>query len=100
MRGERNGRSTSIERRCIDDEVFVKKPVELYSCFLSYSSRDDAFARRLYNDLQGKNIRTWFAPEDLQIGNFRQWKAHDDYTKSFERLVRDLKKAQPAIVMR
>src|SRR4051794_31142662 len=47
----------------------VGKAIEYYSCFLSYSSKDDGFARRLYNDLQGKNIRTWFAPEDLKIGD-------------------------------
>jgi uncharacterized protein YjbI with pentapeptide repeats len=44
-------------------------PIEYYSCFLSYSSKDDDFARRLYNDLQARGIRTWFAPEDLKIGD-------------------------------
>jgi hypothetical protein len=155
----------------------VGTAIEYYSCFLSYSSKDDEFARRLYNDLQGKNIRTWFAPEDLkigdrfraridesirvhdklvlilsansiasdwvetevesalererkegrdvlfpiaiddegfdsqqpwaadirrkrQIGDFRNWKSHDDYTRAFEKLVRDLKKSQPPIIMR
>jgi hypothetical protein len=144
-------------------------PIEYYSCFLSYSSKDDDFARRLYNDLQARDIRTWFAPEDLKIGDrfrvridesirihdklvvilsgnsvasdwveseveaalererrdkrsvlfpiaideagfssdepwaadirrkrhigdFRNWKSHDDYTSACERLVRDLKK--------
>jgi hypothetical protein len=155
----------------------VGKAIEYYSCFLSYSSNDDEFARRLYNDLQGKNVRTWFAPEDLKIGDrfrsridesirihdklviilsansvnsdwvetevesalererkegkdvlfpiaiddegftsqqswaadirrkrhigdFRQWKSHDDYTRAFDKLVRDLKKSQPPIIMK
>jgi len=155
----------------------VGKAIEYYSCFLSYSSKDDEFARRLYNDLLGKNIRTWFAPEDLKIverfrsridesirihdklvlilsadsvasdwvetevesalererkegkevlfpiaiddegftaqqswaayirrkrhiGDFRKWKSHDDYTNAFDRLVRDLKKSQPPIIMK
>jgi uncharacterized protein YjbI with pentapeptide repeats len=155
----------------------VGKAIEYYSCFLSYSSKDDEFARRLYNDLQGKNIRTWFAPEELKIGDrfrsridesirihdklvlilsansvnsdwvetevesalerepkegkdilfpiaideegftskqpwaadirrkrhigdFRKWKSHDDYTAAFEKLVRDLKKSQPPIIMK
>src|SRR3954447_15156731 len=155
----------------------VGKAIDYYSCFLSYSSKDDEFARRLYNDLQGKNIRTWFAPEELKIGDrfrsridesirihdklvlilsansitsdwvqteveralererkegkdilfpiaiddagfnsdepwpadirrkrhigdFRKWKSHDDYTAAFERLVRDLKKSQPPIIMK
>jgi hypothetical protein len=36
----------------------VGKPIEYYSCFLSYSSKDLAFARRLYDSLQGEGIRT------------------------------------------
>jgi hypothetical protein len=155
----------------------VGKAIEYYSCFLSYSSKDDEFARRLYNDLQGRSIRTWFAPEELKIGDrfrtridesirlhdklvlilsansvasdwvetevesalererkegrdvlfpiaidqegftsqqswaadirrkrhigdFRNWKSHDDYAKAFDRLVRDLKKSQPPIIMK
>ena len=153
------------------------KAIEYYSCFLTHSSKDDEFARRLYNDLQGKNVRTWFAPEELKIGDrfrlridesirshdklllilsansvnsdwvetevesalererkegkdvlfpiaiddegftsqqpwaadvrrkrhigdFRKWKSHDDYTNAFDRLVRDLKKSQPPIIMK
>jgi len=44
-------------------------PIEFYSCFISYSSRDDDFARRLHADLQQSNVRCWFAPEDLKIGD-------------------------------
>ena len=46
----------------------VGKPIEFYSCFISYSSQDDDFAQRLYADLQAKHVRCWFAPEDLKIG--------------------------------
>jgi hypothetical protein len=45
------------------------KAFEFYSCFISYSSGDEDFAERLYNDLQGKGVRCWFAPEDLRIGD-------------------------------
>jgi hypothetical protein len=52
--------------------VFMKslvgKPIEFYSCFISYSSKDQEFAERLHADLRGKNVRCWFAPEDLKIG--------------------------------
>jgi hypothetical protein len=44
-------------------------PLEYSSCFISYSSKDDAFARRLHADLQSHNVRCWFAPEDLKIGD-------------------------------
>ena len=36
--------------------------------FISYSSKDQAFAERLHADLQAKGVRTWYAPEDLKIG--------------------------------
>jgi uncharacterized protein YjbI with pentapeptide repeats len=155
----------------------IGKAIEYYSCFISYSSKDEDFARRLHEGLQGRNVRTWFAPEDLKIGDrfrsridesirihdklviilsansvnsdwvetevesalereqkegkdvlfpiaideegftskqpwaadirrkrhigdFRQWKSHDDYTTAFDRLVRDLKKSQPPIIMK
>jgi uncharacterized protein YjbI with pentapeptide repeats len=46
----------------------VGQPINYYSCFISYSSKDHDFAERLYADLQSKGIRCWFAPEDLKIG--------------------------------
>lgn len=45
------------------------KAIEFYSCFISYSSKDQEFADRLYADLQNKGVRCWFAPEDLKIGD-------------------------------
>jgi hypothetical protein len=47
----------------------AQNPIEFYSCFISYSSKDDDFAQRLHADLQAKGIRVWFAPEDLKIGD-------------------------------
>src|SRR5258708_2518536 len=53
--------------------VAAMSPIEFYSCFISYSSKDQDFADRLYADLQAKGVRCWFAPEDLKIGDpFRQ----------------------------
>jgi hypothetical protein len=43
-------------------------PIEYYSCFLSYSTHDQAFADRLYADLQANGIRCWFAPADIRAG--------------------------------
>jgi len=45
------------------------KAFEYYSCFISYSSKDQDFAERLYSDLQNKGVRCWFAPEDMKIGD-------------------------------
>ena len=47
----------------------VGKPIDYYSCFISYSSKDQAFAERLHADLQSKGVRCWFAPEDMDIGD-------------------------------
>jgi uncharacterized protein YjbI with pentapeptide repeats len=47
----------------------LARPSEYYSCFISYSSHDEALAQRLHTDLQDKGVRCWFAPEDLQIGD-------------------------------
>jgi hypothetical protein len=50
----------------------VEQPIEFYSCFISYSSHDQAFAEQLYADLCARNLRCWFAPEDLKIGDHFQ----------------------------
>jgi uncharacterized protein YjbI with pentapeptide repeats len=42
---------------------------EYHSCFISYSSKNQDFADRLYADLQNKGVRCWFASEDLKIGD-------------------------------
>jgi len=44
-------------------------PIDFYSCFLSYSSKDEAFANRIYADLRARGVRCWYAPEDLKIGD-------------------------------
>ena len=46
----------------------VGRPIEFYSCFISYSSKDQEFAERLHADLQARGVRCWFAPEDIQGG--------------------------------
>ncbi len=47
----------------------LNQPIQRYSCFISYSSQDDEFAKRLHADLQDNNVRCWFAPDDLRIGD-------------------------------
>jgi hypothetical protein len=47
----------------------LNQPIQFHTCFISYSSNDDDFARRLYADLQTEGIRCWFAPEDMKIGD-------------------------------
>lgn len=49
--------------------VASTEAIQFYSCFISHSSRDQQFARRLHADLQSIGVRCWFAPEDLKIGD-------------------------------
>jgi hypothetical protein len=49
--------------------VAAMEPIQFYSCFISYSSKDQEFVERLHADLQVKGVRCWFAPEDLKIGD-------------------------------
>ena len=46
----------------------VGRPIEFYSCFISYSTKDQEFAERLHADLQAKGVRCWFAPHDIRAG--------------------------------
>jgi hypothetical protein len=43
--------------------------IDRYSCFISYSSKDQTFVNRLYADLQSKGVRCWLASEDLKTGD-------------------------------
>jgi uncharacterized protein YjbI with pentapeptide repeats len=42
--------------------------LEFYSCFISYSTKDQDFADRLHADMQARGVRCWFAPHDIQGG--------------------------------
>ena len=46
----------------------LNQAVQFYSCFISYSTKDQEFAERLYADLQARGVRCWFAPHDIQGG--------------------------------
>ena len=46
----------------------LNQPIQFYSCFISYSVKDQDMAERLHADLQNKGVRCWFAPHDLPIG--------------------------------
>jgi hypothetical protein len=60
--------------------------IQHYSCFISYSTKDQEFADRLYADLQNKGVRCWFAPHDLPIGA-KTWDAIDDAIKLRDKLL-------------
>jgi len=58
----------------------ITAPIQFYSCFISYSTKDQEFAERLHADLQHKGVRCWFAPEDVQGGK----KLHEQIDRAIQ----------------
>lgn len=48
--------------------VGAEEEIQFYSCFISYSSKDEDIARRLHSRMRDAHLRVWFAPEDIQGG--------------------------------
>jgi uncharacterized protein YjbI with pentapeptide repeats len=62
-------RGVGLPDRLIDYlPSLINQPLQFYSCFISYSVKDQDMAERLHADLQNKGVRCWFAPHDLPIG--------------------------------
>lgn len=64
----------------------VGTPFQYYSCFISHSNRDQAFAERIYTDLQAKGVRCWYFPEDAKWGE-SVWGEIDRTIKVYDKLV-------------
>ena len=47
----------------------LNQPIQFFSCFISYSHKDKAFARRLNDALQGRAIRCWLDEKQLRPGD-------------------------------
>src|SRR4029434_4702001 len=73
----------------------LNEPFQFYSCFISYASKDHAFAERLYADLQNKGVRCWFAPEDMKIGD-RLRPRIDETIRVYDKLLLVLSKTSAA----
>ena len=63
-------RQAGVPEEMIDIARAVRNgpPIQWHSCFISYSTKDEEFARRLHSRMREANMRVWFAPEDLQGG--------------------------------
>jgi hypothetical protein len=48
--------------------VGAVEPFQYHSCFISYSTKDEEFAKRLHSRLRDAKVRVWFAPEDIKGG--------------------------------
>jgi len=64
----------------------ARNPIEFYSCFISYSSKDEGFAQRLYADLQAKNVRCWKFDENAKWGE-PVWGEIDTAIRHYDKLV-------------
>lgn len=58
----------------------VQQAIQFYSCFISYSSKDEDFARRLYSRMRDEHLRVWFAPEDVKGGE----KLHEQIERAIQ----------------
>jgi uncharacterized protein YjbI with pentapeptide repeats len=56
------------------------QPIQFYSCFISYSSKDEDFARRLHQRMRAEHLRVWFAPEDIKGGE----KLHEQIERAIQ----------------
>lgn len=48
--------------------IGIQQAIQFYSCFISYSHKDEEFAKRLYSRMRDEHLRVWFAPEDIKGG--------------------------------
>lgn len=60
--------------------IEAQQATQSYSCFISYNSRDEEFAKRLYSRLEKERIRVWFAPEDVKGGR----KLHEQIDRAIQ----------------
>ncbi len=58
----------------------LSQAIQFYSCFISYTHTDKAFARRLHDMLQGRGIRCWLDEKQLLPG--------DDIYEEVDRAIR------------
>jgi hypothetical protein len=60
----------------VPDEVIAYLPsllgaqqaIQFYSCFISYSHKDEEFCKRLHSRMRDEKLRVWYAPEDMKGG--------------------------------
>jgi uncharacterized protein YjbI with pentapeptide repeats len=66
---------TQIPSLSLADEA-----IQFYSCFISYSHKDDEFAKRLYSRMRDEGLRVWYAPEEMKGGE----KIHEQIFKAIQ----------------
>jgi hypothetical protein len=64
----------------------VEGGIDFYSCFISYSAKDEPFPGQLYGDLKARDLQCWLFAEDAQWGEL-VWGEIDDSIKRYDKLV-------------
>src|SRR5262249_49584819 len=67
-------------------ESMTSTPLDFYSCFISYSTKDELFAKRLYYDLLSHDIRCWLFDEDAKWGE-KVWSEIDKSIKVYDKVI-------------
>jgi len=70
----------------IPSHIGARQAIQFYSCFISHSVKDKRFCERLYADLQAKQVRVWYFPEDAKWGE-PVWGEIDKCIKIYDKLV-------------
>ncbi len=52
----------------ISSLIGAQDGIQFYSCFISYSHKDEAFAERLFSKMRDAKLRVWYAPEEMKGG--------------------------------
>lgn len=60
--------------------------IKFHSVFVSYSSKDETFALKLYHDLTARGVKVWIFPEDARWGE-PVWSEIDRSIKVFDKLI-------------
>jgi len=60
--------------------IGAQQAIQFYSCFISYSSKDEDFARLLHAAMRAANLRVWYAPEDMKGGE----KIHEQVDRAIQ----------------
>jgi hypothetical protein len=48
--------------------IGAQEAIQFYSCFISYSHKDEEFTKRLHSRMRDAHLRVWFAPVDIRGG--------------------------------
>jgi uncharacterized protein YjbI with pentapeptide repeats len=70
-------RGCGLPDSLIDNLPLLQKATQFFSCVISYSHNNEAFAKRLFDTLQGRSIRCWLDQKQLLPG--------DDIYEPFDR---------------